>query len=222
MPNNDTISALLAEKLSQGREFRDMEIRALEDEAPDDQIVEGYATTFNQTYELWSEPGWRVLEQIDARAFDGCDMTDVIMQYDHEGRVFARISNGTLTVGPDDFGLKVRAMLGGTELGRQLYQEIRGGYTTKMSFAFVVAEDRREIDENMETGDVTVLRTITRISKLYDVSAVSLPANPATTIAARNFGEGVIAEVKAERQRAAEETEAKQKAIARIRILAGQ
>lgn len=221
MPNKD-ISALLEEKLTQGREFRDMEIRALEDEQNDEMIVEGYATTFNQTYELWSEPGYRVLEQVDARAFDGCDMTDVIMQYDHEGRVFARMSNGTLVCTPDEHGLKVRALLGGTDLGRQLYQEIKGGYTTKMSFAFIVAEDRREIEENIETGDVTILRTITRISKLYDVSAVSLPANPATTIAARTYGEGVIAEAKAERQRAAEETEAKQKAIARIRIQAGQ
>lgn len=221
MPNKD-ISALLEEKLTQGREFRDMEIRALEDEQNDEMIVEGYATTFNQTYELWSEPGYRVLEQVDARAFDGCDMTDVIMQYDHEGRVFARMSNGTLVCTPDEHGLKVRALLGGTDLGRQLYQEIKGGYTTKMSFAFVVAEDRREIIEDQQTGDVTVIRTITRISKLYDVSAVSLPANPATTIAARNYSEGVIAEVKAERQRAAEETEAKQKAIARIRIQAGQ
>ena len=221
MPNK-YISALLEEKLTQGREFRDMEIRALEDEQNDEMIVEGYATTFNQTYELWSEPGYRVLEQVDARAFDGCDMTDVIMQYDHEGRVFARMSNGTLFCTPDEHGLKVRALLGGTDLGRQLYQEISGGYTTKMSFAFVVAEDRREIIEDQQTGDVTVIRTITRISKLYDVSAVSLPANPATTIAARNYSEGVIAEVKAERQRAAEETEAKQKAIARIRIQAGQ
>lgn len=221
MPNKD-ISELLQSKLNQGREFRDMQIRALGDEGSDEMIVEGYATTFNEMYELWSEPGFRVLEQIDARAFDGCDMSDVIMQYDHEGRVFARMSNNTLVCAPDEHGLKIRALLGGTDLGRQLYQEISGGYTTKMSFAFVVAEDRREIIDNMETGDTTIIRTITRISKLYDVSAVSLPANPATTIAARTYSEGVIAEVKAERQRAAKETEAKQKAIARIRILAGQ
>ena len=220
MQNNE-ISKILEEKLKQGREFRDMEIRALGD-GQDEQIVEGYASTFNEPYLLWEEDGYHVYEQVDRRAFDGCDMADVIMQYDHEGRVFARISNGTLAVTPDDFGLKVRALLGGTELGRQLYQEIKGGYTTKMSFAFIVAEDRREIEENLETGDVTILRTITRISKFYDVSAVSLPANPATTIAARTYGEGVIAEAKAERQRAAQETEAKQKAIARIRIQAGQ
>lgn len=219
MPNNE-IADVLLKKLSSGREFRDMEMRAADDDG-DEYIVEGYATTFNDEYLLYSEPGYRVFEKIDSKAFDGCDMTDVIMQYDHEGRVFARISNGTLICKPDDIGLRVRALLGGTDIGRQLYQEIKGGYTTKMSFAFRVEEDVREIREDNETGEITVTRTITKISKLYDVSAVSLPANPATSIAARTYGEGVIAEVKAERQRAAEERIAIEKARARIRIQAG-
>ena len=219
MPN-DKISDLLQKKLDQGREFRDMEIRAAEDEETEEMVVEGYATTFNQPYELWREPGFVVNEMVDARAFDGCDMSDVIMQYDHEGRVFARMSNGTLTATPDEHGLKTRAILGGTEIGRQLYQEIKGGYTNKMSFAFKVEEDRREIEENQETGETSSLRIITKIARLYDVSAVSIPANPATNIAARAYGEGVIAEVKAERQRAAAEIEAKKKALARIRIMA--
>lgn len=220
MPNEEKISEVLEAKIRGGREFRDMEIRALENEDTGEMLVEGYASTFNEPYLLYSEPGYRVDEQVDSRAFDDADMSDVILQYDHEGRVFARMSNGTLTVTPDEHGLKIRAMLGGTEIGRQLYKEIRGGYTTKMSFGFKVEEDISEIHENNETGDVRILRTITKISKLYDVSAVSLPANPATTIAARNFGEGVIAEVKAERQRAEEEKNAKLKALARIRILA--
>ena len=219
MPMNE-IDELLKRKLADGREFRDMEVRALEDGDPESYVVEGYASTFNQPYLLYSEPGYRVDEQIDARAFDECDMSDVILQYNHEGRVFARTSNGTLNISTDEHGLKIRALLGGTEIGRQLYQEIRGGYTTKMSFGFKVGEDKRDVKEDKETHDVEIMRTITKVAKLFDVSAVSLPANPATTIAARTYGEGVIAEAKAERQRAAEETEAKLKAIARIRILA--
>ena len=218
MPNE--IDELLQRKLADGREFRDMEVRALDEENPDGYVVEGYASTFNEPYLLYSEPGYRVDEQIDARAFDDADMIDVILQYNHEGRVFARMSNGTLSIVPDEHGLKIRALLGGTEIGRQLYQEIRGGYTTKMSFGFKVAEDARDVREDKETHDVRILRTITKVDKLFDVSAVSLPANPATTIAARTYGEGVIAEAKAERQRAEEETEAKLKALARIRILA--
>ena len=218
MPNE--VNDLLQRKLADGREFRDMEVRALENEDPNEMIVEGYASTFNQPYLLYSEPGYRVDEQIDARAFDDADMSDVILQYNHEGRVFARTSNGTLSIFPDEHGLKIRAMLGGTEIGRQLYQEIRGGYTNKMSFGFKVAADERDVKEDNDTHDVEIMRTITKVAKLYDVSAVSLPANPATTIAARTYGEGAIAEAKAERQRAEEEAEAKLKALARIRILA--
>lgn len=186
-------------KLDEGRQYRNIDVSAFERRADDDsgdKVVEGYATTFNQPYELWSYDGYTVIEQIDARAFDECDMSDVIMQYDHEGRVFARISNGTLSVNPDSVGLKIRANLGGTEIGRELFEEIQGGYTTKMSFGFKVGEDKREITENREDNTVTVLRTITKISKLYDVSAVSLPANDATSISARSYFDGLIEELK--------------------------
>ena len=208
---------LIEKRIADGREYRNMELRA-SGNAGDEMIVEGYATTFNEPYLLWQEDGYRVFEQVDRDAFTGCDMSDVIMQYNHEGRVFARMSNGTLSCTPDDHGLLTRAALGGTEIGRQLYDEIKGGYTDQMSFGFTVAEDTREINENAETKEVEILRTIKRIKKLYDVSAVSIPANPATSIAARTYGEGAIAEAKAERQRAEEERIAKQKLIALINL----
>ena len=181
------------------REYRcihmpDLEVR---EEQDGKKIVEGYATTFGTEYRLWGDSTWEVRESIDARAFDQTDMSDVIMQYDHEGRVFARRSNGTLEVHPDEHGLHIRADLGGTELGRQLYEEIRGGYTDKMSFGFTVSKQERT--EEMVDGKTIVHRKITGIGKLYDVSAVSLPANDATEISARNFGEGVIAEIEEER-----------------------
>ena len=109
----------------------------------------------------------------------------------------------------DDHGLKIRADLSGTEIGRQLYEEIKGGYTTKMSFGFTVDADERLITE--ENGITTVLRTIKSIGKLYDVSAVSLPANNATEISARAYCEGVIAEAAEERRAAAERERRKQK-----------
>ncbi len=207
----------IMDKLDEGRQYRSFELSGFERRAEGDEgkTVEGYASTFNQPYELWSYDGYTVLEQIDARAFDDCDMADVIMQYDHRGRVFARTSNKTLDVKPDEVGLHVRAELGGTEIGRQLFEEIEGGYTTKMSFGFRVAEDKREVTEDHENNTVTVLRTITKISKLYDVSAVSLPANDATSISARNFGEGVIAEIKKELL----EREKRERQKQKIRIL---
>lgn len=184
-------------RLSDGREYRAMTMRALGDS--DAMIVEGYATTFNQPYMLYDGGDYRVMEQIAPTAFSQCDMTDVIMQYDHEGRVFARNRNNTLSLSIDATGLKMTADLGGTDIGRQLYQEIKGGYTDKMSFGFVVAEDQRSSTMDYNTGVETVLRTITKIKKLYDVSAVSIPANDMTSISARRYADGVIDGIKAER-----------------------
>ncbi len=197
------------------REYREINIAELETRAEEDgrKIVEGYATTFDQEYRLWGDERFQVLESVDRRAFDNADMKDVIMQYDHEGRVFARISNGTLELKADEHGLKIRADLGGTEIGRQLYEEIRGGYTTRMSFGFKVKKAERTEERDAETGKITVHRKITEIKKLYDVSAVSIPANDATEISARNISEGVIAEVKQELL-AREARERKQKQIA--------
>ena len=157
-------------------------------------------------------------EQVDRNAFAETDMSDVIMQYDHEGRVFARIANGTLEIEPDEHGLRIRANLGGTEIGRQLFEEIEGGYTNKMSFGFTVTGEERKTTKDAD-GHITVLRTITKIGKLFDVSAVSLPANDATEISARAIGDGLIAEVLKEVQ--AEEE--RQRRIGEIRkILKGE
>ena len=216
------IPKTITQKLNEGRQYRNIDVSAFErrTEETGEKIVTGYASSFNQPYELYriADPGlvYVVREQVDAHAFDECDMSDVIMQYNHEGRVFARTSNGTLEVQPDDTGLHIRAKLGGTELGRQVYDEIDGGYTTKMSFGFTVGADKRdrteERDEETGTTTINILRTITRISKLYDVSAVSLPANDATSISARSFADGVIEELKQERLDA-EKRERQRKAI---------
>ena len=183
------------------REYRSMvfEVRSADTEDDQSRIVEGYATRFNTPYQIYAWDGYEVNEQIDAHAFDDCDMTDTIMQYDHQGRVFARVSNKTLQLEVDQIGLKVTADLGGTEEGRKLYEEIKGGYTTKMSFGFVVKTDERKSEYDHEYNKTVVLRTIIAISKLYDVSAVSIPANDATEISARSFSDGVIREAKAER-----------------------
>lgn len=190
----------LLRKIENGREYRTMtmSVRAAGDDNGE-MIVEGYATTFNQPYLLYDWRDYKVMEQIHPDAFKDCDMTDVIMQYDHEGRVFARNKNGTLTLSVDTTGLKVTADLSGTDLGRQLYQEIKGGYTDKMSFGFTVAEDQRVSTVDSEKNVETVTRTITKIKKLYDVSAVSIPANDGTSISARRTADGVIEQIKAER-----------------------
>lgn len=156
----------------------------------DNYIVEGYATTFNDPYVMYSYEGIDYKESIDRRALDGADMTDVIMQYDHEGKVYARMSNGTLSLTPDERGLKIRADLSKSEGARALYEEIKEGLITKMSWAFTIDEE--------EYDRVNHERKITRIKKVYDVSAVSIPANPGTDISARSFFNGEIEKEKQE------------------------
>lgn len=187
----------MKKKIENGREYRSMQMEANTDN--DEYIVEGYATTFDQPYPLYHVDSKLVEEQIDRNAFDKTDMGDTILQYDHEGKVYARISNNTLELKTDEHGLFVRAYLGGTQSGRNLYEEIKGGYTNKMSFGFTV-----EKDDFTETKN-GYLRTIRSIGKLFDVSAVSLPANDFTEISARSHCDGVIAEIEAERLHAEEE-----------------
>ena len=102
-------------------------------------IVEGYATKW-QPYLLYEEFDGPVYEQIDRNAFESADMRDIIMQYDHSGKVFARISNGTLTVKTDEIGLFIRADLSKSQASRELYEEIKTGLITKMSWAFKMLE----------------------------------------------------------------------------------
>ena len=207
------------------REYRDMtmEIRTAEnEEAPEERkVVTGYASTFNEPYTLYENDDWRFNEVVDARAFDNTDMSDVIMQYDHEGRVFARMSNNTLTVIPDERGLLIEADLGGTELGRQLFEEIRGGYTNKMSFGFTVDGEEVRDMKDADGKDLTV-RTITSVRKLYDVSAVSLPANDATSISVRTLTDGEIERIQAERLEAEALELRRRKLLARAKLNGGQ
>lgn len=188
-------------------------------------IVTGYASTFEEPYKLFEWDGGEYWEVVDRSAFNTTDMSDVIMQYDHEGRVFARTRNNTLDVTVDDHGLKIEADLGGTEIGRELYEEIRGGYTDRMSFGFTVDGESEE-REKLENGVVKYTRRITSVNKLYDVSAVSLPANDGTEIGAdatarsiRSLSDGVIEKDRAERLAAEKLEIERRRAIVRAKAL---
>lgn len=209
------------------REYRNMTMAVRED-AEERKIVTGYASTFDEPYKLYSGEGFELWETVDRTAFDETDMSDVIMQYDHKGRVFARTRNNTLTVRPDERGLYIEADLGGTELGRGLFEEIAGGYTDKMSFGFVVSAERQD-KEQREDGVWVYTRHIESIGKLYDVSAVSIPANDGTSIGAdavtRSIGDltdGVIERIQAERlEEEKREALEKRRAEVKARALGG-
>lgn len=172
----------LTRKDREFRQFANFEIRSVSNEdGNDDLFVEGYAATFDDPTVIWEYDGAEYKEQIDDKAFEEADMSDVIFNYNHTGKVMARTRNKTLTLTIDKKGLLIRAKLDGTEEGRKLYEEINGGYIDRMSFAFTVQEESYDSDNHM--------RTIRKIKKLYDVSAVDIPAYDTTSISARSFFE---------------------------------
>lgn len=156
-----------------------------------ERYVEGYAARYEK-YLLWDDGDWgKTYERFAPECFKNTDMRDVIMQFDHAGRVFARITNGTLLVEADDNGLFMAADLDKTELARGLYEDINAGMITKMSWRFKVGKYYIEREEGSK--DRTIVHT--EIPKIYDVSAVSIPANDNTEINARDFVHGVMDEI---------------------------
>lgn len=139
--------------------------------------VEGYATTF-EPYVLYRDyEGNDVYELIERSSLDNADMSDIIFQFDHGGMVYARTSNGSLIVEVDEHGLFVAADLGRTEAAKRLYDSIQAGMVTQMSWRYMVDEESYNRD--------TKTWTTRKVSKIYDVSAVSIPANDQTSIEAR-------------------------------------
>ena len=186
--------------------LNDRQYRALSFEMPpqaekknkfdSDCYVEGYATTY-APYELFRNGDQIIYEEFVPGCFRNCDMSDVIFQFDHAGRVFARMSNNTLTVEPDEVGLFVCADLSKTPTARAMYEDIAAGLVTKMSWGFMPDYDTLEIVEN---GNSITIRHH-NIKKMYDVSGVSIPANNNTDIQARNFANGAIGEFMKEIQK---------------------
>ena len=170
-------------------------------------LVEGYASTF-EPYTLWTtEDGVEIKEQIEPDAFAETDFSDVVFRIDHEGPVFARTSNGLISLDVDEHGLKTRIDLSKTEKARGIFEDIEAGMYPQMSFAFTV--EREAWDRETHT------RHVEKIGKLYDVSAVSFPANPGTEIGV-SLRDRINGEIEAE---TAERLEAeRQRLILQLRL----
>jgi HK97 family phage prohead protease len=162
-----------------------------------DYYVEGYASTFNDPYMLYKFGDVEYWEVIDPDAFRDCDMSDVIFQFDHSGRVYARMSNNTLLVEPQLHGLFMAGDLGSTSSSRSIYEDIDAGLITRMSWAF--DPDWDSIEYVYDEGEKKVTSIIHRVKRIYDVSCVSLPADPNTEISARSCFDGAIERIEAER-----------------------
>lgn len=196
--------------ITKDRQYRAFEIRQSEEEMS----VEGYAVVFEQETVLYEFDGVKYKEKVSRNAFDGVSLDDVVLNFNHGGKPIARTKNSTLQLELDSTGLKVKASLKGTQEGRNTYEEVKGGYLDKMSFAFTV--EKHSYDNSTHT------RTIEKLKRLYDVAIVDIPAYEQTSISARSFFE---AEAEKERlaaeaaQRQAAEAVESEKRKARLRLI---
>ena len=159
-----------------------VEIRAIEPTNENNEmIVEGRAIVYNIPTVMYEYDGVKYYEIISKGALDGADMKDVPFKYNHSDNVMimARTRNKTLELIPDEQGLLIRAKLADTTGGRDLFTLIKRKDITSMSFAFTVTEESYNKD--------THTRSINKFKKIWDVSAVDIPAYSDTSISARSF-----------------------------------
>lgn len=153
------------------------------DDDKDSRKVVGYGAVFNSSSEvLWSS----FVEEVDARAFDEADMSDVRALFNHDDSKILARTPGTLSLTLDEKGLRYEFEMPDTSYGNDLLESMRRGDVTQSSFGFTVEEDEW-IDRSKD--ELLPLRRITRIGRVFDVSPVTYPAYPETTSEVRSrFG----------------------------------
>lgn len=191
------------------REYRSFELRSKTENEPDDSmILEGRAVVFNSPEVMFTdEDGIEYKEQVDRDAFKDAQMSDVILNMNHEGQALARTRNNTLQLELSEDGLEVTADMSKSRASRDAYEAVQNGLLDRMSFAFTVAED--EYDAKTHT------RTIRKIDRLFDVSLVNFPAYEATSVSARSYF-GAKAEAEHQAAEAARVREEKRAAMSEI------
>ena len=180
------------ERLMQNKsvEFRDFKITGTEkrsvENGKEQFVISGVPCVFDTETVLYKSKTYEYREKIAAGAFDDADMSDVIFNFNHCGRVYARTRNGTLKLEVKSDGLHMTAALMSDDEGHaQLYRDIKSGLIDKMSFAFTIKECSYEYTELTDSEPDVTTRTVTKVDKLYDVSAVDIPAYDTTSISAR-------------------------------------
>ena len=201
----ENIERLMEKKKAQFRDFRitDIEVREAAEGEPERLIIRGVPCVFNEETLLVQWDNYQIYEQVDERAFDEADMSDVIFNCNHGGRVFARTRNGSLklNINRKEKRLEMETELWDDDEGhRQLYRDIKRGNIDKMSFAFTI--NRQEVTrEELKEENATIYkihRKIAGIERLFDVSAVDIPAYDATEISARRLLDAESKEQEAE------------------------
>lgn len=169
--------------------------------------IEGYAALFNSR----SEDLGGFVEVIAPGAFrDALVVSDIRALWNHDPNyVLGRVKAGTLEVQEDERGLKIANTPPNTQWAKDLLESMRRGDVDQMSFAFRVDKGGSHWEEEGEM----LVRTITKVSEVRDVSPVTYPAYPDTSVAVRSLREW--REAANWRDRLAEQTKAKLDAMMR-------
>lgn len=162
------------------REYRAFEIGT---DSESEGRIYGRAVVFNTPTVMYTDPdtGIQYLEEIDAHAFDGAEMSDVILNVNHEGQALARTRNKTLELMLSPLSLDIDADMTKSQASRDALEAVQNGLLDKMSFAFTVAPGGDDYDSESHK------RTIRKIARLFDVSLVNFPAYEQTSVSARDF-----------------------------------
>lgn len=164
------------------KEVRITEIRAAEPTADGAQalILRGRPILYD-TPTLINDVGGSYTEIIRKGALDGADLSDVRLLYNHDlGKVPLARTPKTMSLKVDEEGLTFEAVLPDTAGAKEVYEAVKRGDLSGMSFAFTVPEGGDDYDAKTNT------RTIRQIAKVYECSVVPYPAYPTTSIEARS------------------------------------
>jgi len=156
------------------RRLQKTEIRSV---GENELIIEGKAVAFESPETYWGET-----EVIDTHALDECDMSDVVLRYNHNDTQYtlARTRNKSLELDLREDGLYFKATLN-AEITTQkdAYMMVKDGLLDKCSFAFTIDEDKYDVKNH--------LRTITKIGRMFDVALVDFPFYNDTLVEARSL-----------------------------------
>lgn len=140
----------------------------------------GYAAVF----EKLSEPMWGFREKIAPGAFADTLDEDVRALWDHESKyVLGRNKSGTLSIKEDERGLLSEITPPDTQWANDLMTSVNRGDINQMSFGFITIEETWN-----EEDPKNIVRTLNKV-KLFDVSIVTYPAYPDTSVAVRSLEE---------------------------------
>lgn len=169
------------------KEIRTLNICELRADKPEDggpAKLRGYASVFDEETDIFDFFYGEYKEVIRKGAFSRAikEKQDVRALLNHdENYVFGRTKSGTLTLEEDDHGLAVIIDPPDAQWARDVLASVDRGDIDQMSFGFILKEERVEKNEKGEIA----LREVLDLD-LFDVSVVTYPAYPTTSVGLRS------------------------------------